>query len=50
MTAVAVSGVPSWKRTPWRSSNSQVVESIGRQATAKPGLMLWSGSKSTRGS
>ena len=49
-TSSAVSGVPSWKRTPWRSSNSQVVGSTRRQATASPGLMLWSESKSTRDS
>ena len=41
-TSSAVISVPSWKRTPWRSSNSQVVGSIRRQATARPGLMLWS--------
>src|SRR6266851_767743 len=37
-TSSAVSSVPSWKRTPRRSLNSQVVASTARQETARPGM------------
>lgn len=36
-TSRAVSGLPSWKRTPGRSSNTHVVSSARRQDVARPG-------------
>src|SRR5712691_11452985 len=37
-TSSAVSSAPSWNLTPRRSLNSQVVASIARQETARPGI------------
>ena len=38
-TSSAVNGVPSWKRTPWRSSNCQWVGSRIFQASASCGTI-----------
>jgi hypothetical protein len=49
-TSAPVNGVPSWKRTPWRRSNCQVVGSTSRQATASAGSISELELKSTSGS
>jgi hypothetical protein len=47
-TVSALKGSPSWKRTPWRSVNSQRFSLTARQASASPGCGLPAASTSTR--
>jgi hypothetical protein len=49
-TSSLVNGVPSWKRTPGRRSNCQVVDSISCHATASAGSISELELKSTSGS
>src|SRR5258706_2309535 len=49
-TSSAVKSVPSWNFTPLRSLNSQVVSSIARQLSARPGFRCCCSSCFTSGS
>ena len=47
-TSSTVRGLPSWKRTPWRSSNRQVVGSTSFHETASAGSRRKFGSRRVR--